>query len=78
MSLFPGAAIQTAARRQIGLATENRGQTELPRGVVELHRPVHHAVVGQGDRRCPFLGGSTAKTIDPARPVQERVLGVDV
>ena len=78
MRLFASRAIEAPARRDVGLAAEDRREPELARGVVELHRAVHHAVIGQRDRRRSFFGGAPAEAVDPAGPVEKRVLGVDV
>ncbi len=57
-------AIEASARRHVGFATENRRKPQLARRVVELHRAVHDAVIGQGNRgradfsRAPAEPGS--------------------
>ena len=48
------------------------------RGLVELDRAVHDAVVGQADGRLAERGGALGELVDLARAVEQRVLGVDV
>jgi len=42
----------------------------LARGVIKLHRAVHHAVIGQGYRGASVFGGAPAQMLDAARAVQ--------
>ena len=76
--LFAHGPVEAPAGRDIRLAADDRGEFGVPGGVVELHRPVHNPVVGQRDGWGAILGGSLAKAVDPARPVQERVFRVHV
>ena len=46
--------------------------------VLELHCAVHHAMVGQPERRLLELRRPRGEVLDLARAVQQRVLGVDV
>ena len=47
-------------------------------GLVVLDRAVHHAVVGEAERRLPERRRALGERVDPARAVEQRVLGVDV
>ena len=49
----------------------------LGRGV-QLERAVHVAVVGDADRRLPVGRGGRDDLADPRRPVEHRVLGVEM
>ena len=48
------------------------------RGLVELDRAVHDAVVGQAERRLVERRRALGELVDLARAVEQRVLGVDV
>ena len=50
----------------------------LLRGLVEVDRAGQRAVVGERDRRHLEPGRLVDERRDPARPVEDRVLGVDV
>jgi hypothetical protein len=50
----------------------------LGRLLVELDGAGERAVVGERDRRHLELGGAGSKVRDPAGPVEDRVLGVDM
>ena len=55
------------------------GLTPCLRGLaVELDRAGERAVVGERDGRHLELGRARRERRDPARPVEDRVLGVDV
>jgi hypothetical protein len=70
------------ARRMIlddvDLAAEDRLDLMLAAGGEELHRSVHHPVVGQRQRRLTERGGTLGEGVDLACSVEQRVLGVDV
>jgi hypothetical protein len=63
---------------EVGLEAQDRLDPVLLAGLVELERPVHDAVVGQAQCGLPELGRPRRECVDPARAVQQRVLGVDV
>ena len=71
-------AVEAAARRDVGFAADDRHEPVLARGVVELHRAEHDAVVGQRDAGRAFLRGAAAQRIDATRAVEKRVLAMDV
>ena len=62
----------------VDLAAENRLDSLLSGLPVELDRAGERAVVGERDRRHLELGGPRGEVRDPARAVEDRVLGVDV
>ena len=70
--------VEPAARSDVGLASDDRGQLMVAGLVVELHRAVHDAVIGQRDRPGAALIRALAERFDAACPVQQRVLGMDV
>jgi len=47
-------------------------------GIVELHRPIHHAVIGQGDGGSTVLGAPSAEIVDPTGAVKQGIFRVDV
>jgi hypothetical protein len=63
---------------QIDLTADDRLDAVLCACLVELDGAVHHAVVGQAERRLAELGGPRRQGVDLARAVQQRVLGVHV
>ncbi len=75
---FAHAAVVAASRRDVGFATDDRHERMLARGVVELHRSEHDAVVGQGYPRRTLFRGPLAKRIDATRSVQKRVFAMNV
>ena len=50
----------------------------LAAGGVELDSAVHDAVIGERERGLPEGCSPLRKLIDFARPVEQRVLGMDV
>jgi hypothetical protein len=62
----------------VRLATENRLDAVLARCGEQLDRTVHHAVVGETDRRLTERRRPLDERLDLARPVEQRILGVDV
>ena len=80
-------AVEPRARRHVGLDAEDRLDAVGMRGLVEAERAEHHPVVGDRDRRHRHalgLGEDRRRRpvrcgrLDPGRPVQQRVLGVNV
>ncbi len=78
MGLVPDGTVKPPPRGDIGLAPDDRGQTMLPGGIIELHRPIHDPMVGQGNGGRAILGRAAAQPIDSAGPVEQRILGMDV
>ena len=62
----------------VDLAAENRLDSDLSGLPVELNSPGERAVVGEPDSRHLELSSPSRKGRDAARPVEDRVLGVDV
>ncbi len=62
----------------VRLAPEDRLDVVLAAGGEKLHGAVHHAVIGQRQRRLSERRGPLGQLLDLARPVEQRVLGVDV
>ena len=62
----------------VDLAADDRLDPLLLRLAVQLDRAGERAVVGERDRRHLQLRGPRGERGDPARPVEDRVLGVDV
>ena len=63
---------------QVGLEADDRLDPVLPAGLVEVDRAVHHAVVGQPQRRLPQRRGALGHRVDLAGAVEQRVLAVGV
>jgi hypothetical protein len=63
---------------EIHLAADDRLDPRLARSLVELDRAVHHAVVGQRERRLAESGRTLDQACDLRRTVEQRVLGVNV
>ena len=63
---------------EVDLAADDRLDAVLRAGLVELDGAVHHAVVGQAERRLAELRGALRERLDLARAVEQRVLGVHV
>ena len=62
----------------VDLAADDRLDAVLATRREQLDRAVHHAVIGQAQRRLLELGGACRERVDLARPVEQRVLGMDV
>jgi hypothetical protein len=60
------------------LAPEDRLDAVVAAGREQLHGAVHDAVIGKPERRLIERGRTRRELLDLARPVQKRVLGVDV
>ena len=63
---------------EVDLTADDRLDAVLGAGLVELDRAVHHAVVGQAERRLAELRRARRQRVDLARAVEQRVLGVHV
>ena len=62
----------------VDLAADDRLDACSGRMLEELDGPCHRAVIGEADRRHIELGRPRNQVGDPARAVENRVLGVDV
>jgi hypothetical protein len=62
----------------VDLAADQRLDAGLPGVLVELDGARKRAVVGERDGRHLELGGTRREVRDPAGPVEDRVLGVDM
>ena len=62
----------------VDLAAEDGLDAFVPRRLVEVDRAGERAVIGERDGRHLELGGALREVRDPAGPVEDRVLGVDV
>ena len=76
--LLPGRPIETRAPAHIGLHTEDRFDSRLPRRLVELHSPVEDPMVGHRHRGLAIGRHRLHDLGHPRRPVQHRVLGVEM
>ncbi len=72
------AVAEAAVVDVVGLQPEQRLDAVLAPRLVELHRAVHHAVVGEADGGLAERGGALRQRLDLAGAVEQRVLGVDV
>ena len=63
---------------QVGLEAENRLDSVLLAGLVELDRAIHDPVIGQPEGRLAELRGPLRQGVDLARAIEQRVLAVDV
>ncbi len=70
--------LRLAVLGDVDLAAEHRLHAVLLGLLDELNRPGEGAVIGQPDGRHLELGGTRRELGDAARPVENRVLGVDV
>ena len=70
--------VEAPARRDVRLAADDRREALLLRGIVELDRAEHHAVVGQRNPRRAFVRRLATECVDATRAVEQRVLGMHV
>ena len=70
--------LRLAVLGDVDLAAEDRLHAVLLGLLDELNRPGERAVVGEPDGRHLELGGARRELGNAARPVENRVLGVDV
>ena len=63
---------------EVGLDADDRLDPVLVAGLVVLHGAVHHAVVGEPERRLIERGGALCQRVDAAGAVEHRVLGVNM
>jgi hypothetical protein len=73
-----GRPVEARAGRDVGLHAEDRLDAGRPPRFVELQRAEHPAVVGDGDRGHPGLGGFLEERLDAGGPVEQRELRVRV
>ncbi len=66
------------ARCDVHLAAEDRVQPALPCLIMKDHRREHVPVLGDGHGRHPQLRRTIQQLLDPARAVEQRILGVEV
>ena len=64
--------------REVALHAEHGLDPGVAGGLVQLERAVHVPVVGDPDCGLPVGGGRRHHLADPRRPVEHRVLGVEV
>ena len=75
------AALRPVEARRVGevaLHAEHGLDPGVAGGLVQLERAVHVPVVGDPDRGLPVGGDRRHDLADPRRPVEHRVLGVEV
>jgi hypothetical protein len=63
---------------EIDLAADDWLDAVLGTCLVELHRAVHHAVIGEAKGGLLELRGALGEGVDLAGAVEQGVLGVDV
>ncbi len=63
---------------EVGLEAHDRLDPVLAARLEELDRSVHHAVVGEAQRRHPELGRARRHRVDLVGAVEQRVFAVDV
>jgi hypothetical protein len=73
-----GFFLKPRPRRDVRLATNNRFQSGLRCSLVELHRSIHAAVIGHRDGRHLACVRLLYRVRNPARPIEQAVLGVQV
>ena len=73
-----GLLVEPAAGRDIDLAADDWLDALLARLPVEIHRPVEHPVVRDGQRGELQLTRPLHQTVQAARPIEQRILGVQV
>ena len=73
-----GPFLKPAARRHVGFATDDRFDALVARRLVEINRPVHRAVVGDGEGGELERMRPVHQPVQPAGPIEQRVLGVQV
>ena len=78
VALGPARAARRVVVDEVDLTADDRLDAVLGAGLVKLDGAVHHAVIGQSERRLAELRGALRQRLDLARAVEQRVLGVDV
>src|SRR4029077_3733835 len=78
IALAPHRSARTVVVDEIDLAADDRLDPVLRARLVQLDRSVHHAVVGEAERGLAELSSALGESVDLARPIEQRVLAVDV
>ena len=78
VAVGPSLPLMAAPGRHVELAADDRLDPGFDALLIEVDGAVHDPVVGERDRRHPQLGGLADQPVDPARAVEEGVLGVVV
>ena len=73
-----GLLVEPAARRDVDFAADDRLDAFVAGGFVEIDRAVEHAVVGDGERGEFQLVGLLQQPIQPARAIEQGILGVEM
>ncbi len=73
-----GRPLEPALTGHVGLDAQHRDDAGLPRRSVEVEDAVHVAVVGDSDGGLAIGDRGGDDVVDPGRPVEHRVLGVDM
>ena len=72
----PVLLVRHAPRRDVDLAADDGLYARGAAGLVERHRAVHHAVVGDGESRLSQRLGGPGELVYTARPVEQGVFGM--
>ena len=67
-----------AVVHEIGLEAQNRLDSVLLAGLVELDRAIHDPVIGEPEGRLAELRGPLRQGVDFARAIEQRVFAVDM
>jgi len=78
VAVGPALPLVAAPGSDVELAADDRPDAGVEALLVELHRAVHDPVVGESHRGHPQLGRLADQPVDPARAIEEGVLGVVV
>ncbi len=70
--------VMPGARGDVDLAADDGLDARGAAGLVEGHRPVHHAVVGDRQGTLPQFFGALRQLLDAAGAVEQRIFGMDV
>ncbi len=73
-----GLLIEPAAGCDIDLAADDGLDAPLARLPVEVHGPIEHPVVGDGQRAELQLMRPFHQTVQTARPIEQGILGVQM
>ena len=73
-----GFLLETAARGDVDLATDDGLDLVLFCGLIELDGAVHDAVIGHRDRRKLVFDGLGHELVEPAARIEQGILGVQV
>ena len=75
-SAAAGLLFQSAARRHIDFAANNRLDAFVARGLIKINRAMEHAMIGYCQRRQLQRMRSLHQPIQPAGPVEQRIFCV--